>query len=173
MALQVGVLPARYQSSRFPGKPLVLLLGKPMILHTYEQVDGRGERLATCCCCCGALKRRAGGTARTTLSAASIPSLTIMILPLLPQACRAASLDAVVVATDDERIAEVCRAAGAPVVMTRPDCANGGWVWWRGRLRGRWGTGVCMCGKRWCACVGREAHELLARAGLPFWQLGR
>lgn len=35
---QVGVLPARYQSSRFPGKPLVPILGKPMILRTYEQV---------------------------------------------------------------------------------------------------------------------------------------
>lgn len=31
------------------------------------------------------------------------------------------------VATDDERIAEVCRQAGAQVVMTDPDCANGGW----------------------------------------------
>ena len=32
------MLPARYQSSRFPGKPLVPILGKPMILRTYEQV---------------------------------------------------------------------------------------------------------------------------------------
>ncbi|PRW32681.1 3-deoxy-manno-octulosonate mitochondrial isoform A [Chlorella sorokiniana] len=73
----VGVLPARYQSSRFPGKPLVPILGKPMILRTYEQ------------------------------------------------ACKAKTLDAVIVATDDERIAEACRAAGAQVVMTHPDCANG------------------------------------------------
>jgi hypothetical protein len=43
----------------------------------------------------------------------------------LPQACKAKTLDAVVVATDDERIAEVCRAAGARVVMTHPDCPNG------------------------------------------------
>lgn len=41
------------------------------------------------------------------------------------QACKAQTLDAVVIATDDERIAEVCRAAGAQVVMTSPDCANG------------------------------------------------
>ncbi|EFN50970.1 hypothetical protein CHLNCDRAFT_33280 [Chlorella variabilis] len=73
----VGVLPARYQSSRFPGKPLVPILGKPMILRTYEQ------------------------------------------------ACKAQTLDAVVVATDDERIAEACRAAGAQAVMTHPDCPNG------------------------------------------------
>jgi len=32
----VGIIPARYQSSRFPGKPLVPLLGKPMILHVAE-----------------------------------------------------------------------------------------------------------------------------------------
>ncbi|WHZ14920.1 MAG: 3-deoxy-manno-octulosonate cytidylyltransferase [Nitrospira sp.] len=31
------VIPARYGSSRFPGKPLVQLLGKPMIQHVYEQ----------------------------------------------------------------------------------------------------------------------------------------
>lgn len=31
------VIPARYGSSRFPGKPLVELMGKPMIQHVYEQ----------------------------------------------------------------------------------------------------------------------------------------
>lgn len=31
------VIPARYQSSRFPGKPLVDILGKPMIQHVYER----------------------------------------------------------------------------------------------------------------------------------------
>ncbi|MCI1279330.1 MAG: 3-deoxy-manno-octulosonate cytidylyltransferase [Nitrospira sp.] len=31
------VIPARYGSSRFPGKSLVGLLGKPMIQHVYEQ----------------------------------------------------------------------------------------------------------------------------------------
>ena len=36
------MLPARYDSSRFPGKPLVPILGKPMILRTYEQVGWRG-----------------------------------------------------------------------------------------------------------------------------------
>ena len=64
MCVQVGVLPARYDSSRFPGKPLVPILGKPMILRTYEQVGcavgrwvggwlagcgggGRGSRIMT------------------------------------------------------------------------------------------------------------------------------
>ena len=31
------VIPARYGSSRFPGKPLVELNGKPMIQHVYER----------------------------------------------------------------------------------------------------------------------------------------
>jgi 3-deoxy-manno-octulosonate cytidylyltransferase (CMP-KDO synthetase) len=31
------VIPARFDSSRFPGKPLVLLNGKPMIQHVYEK----------------------------------------------------------------------------------------------------------------------------------------
>jgi len=73
----VGVIPARYKSGRFPGKPLVDILGKPMVVRTWEQ------------------------------------------------ACKARTLDAVVVATDDERIADVCRRAGARVVMTSETCANG------------------------------------------------
>ena len=32
----VGIIPARYASSRFPGKPLCDLLGKPMIQRVYE-----------------------------------------------------------------------------------------------------------------------------------------
>lgn len=34
----VGIIPARYQSSRFPGKPLAMILGKPMIQWVYEKV---------------------------------------------------------------------------------------------------------------------------------------
>ncbi|MEO8762269.1 MAG: 3-deoxy-manno-octulosonate cytidylyltransferase, partial [Bacteroidia bacterium] len=33
----LGVIPARYASSRFPGKPLVDILGKSMIQRVYEQ----------------------------------------------------------------------------------------------------------------------------------------
>ncbi|HIJ36905.1 MAG TPA: NTP transferase domain-containing protein, partial [Deltaproteobacteria bacterium] len=32
-----AIIPARYQSSRFPGKPLALISGKPMIQHAYER----------------------------------------------------------------------------------------------------------------------------------------
>lgn len=34
----IGIIPARYGSSRFPGKPLAVLGGKPMIQHVYERV---------------------------------------------------------------------------------------------------------------------------------------
>jgi 3-deoxy-manno-octulosonate cytidylyltransferase (CMP-KDO synthetase) len=34
----VCVIPSRYESSRFPGKPLADLCGKPMIQHVYERV---------------------------------------------------------------------------------------------------------------------------------------
>lgn len=33
----IGIIPARYQSSRFPGKPLVEIGGKSMIQRVYEQ----------------------------------------------------------------------------------------------------------------------------------------
>lgn len=35
----VGIIPARYASSRFEGKPLVNLLGKPMVQHVYESAS--------------------------------------------------------------------------------------------------------------------------------------
>ncbi|MCO5549962.1 hypothetical protein L7F22_003439 [Adiantum nelumboides] len=73
----VGIIPARYASSRFPGKALALILGKPMIQRTWEQ------------------------------------------------AMLATMLDAVVVATDDDRIADSCRRFGANVVMTSEACVNG------------------------------------------------
>ena len=73
----VALIPARYGSTRFPGKPLALLRGKPMIQHVYEQ---------TC------LVR---GVAR------------------------------VIVATDDERIANVIRAVSGEVAMTRADHPTG------------------------------------------------
>jgi 3-deoxy-manno-octulosonate cytidylyltransferase (CMP-KDO synthetase) len=63
---------------RFPGKPLVDIAGKPMVVRTWER------------------------------------------------AALAKTLDALVVATDDDKIAAVCRDAGAQVVMTSLNCANGG-----------------------------------------------
>lgn len=34
-----GIIPARYNSSRFPGKPLAVIQGKPMIQRVYEQAS--------------------------------------------------------------------------------------------------------------------------------------
>ena len=33
----LGIIPARYASTRFPGKPLTIINGKPMIQRVYEQ----------------------------------------------------------------------------------------------------------------------------------------
>ena len=56
----IGVIPARYESSRFPGKPLADICGKPMIWWVYQNVkkiDGLSdvvvatddERVKECC----------------------------------------------------------------------------------------------------------------------------
>jgi len=75
MKIIVGI-PARYQSSRFPGKPLALLAGKPMIAHVIDRAHE-------------------------------------------------AALGAIVVATDDQRIAEVATAAGAEARMTSEEHSSG------------------------------------------------
>ncbi len=73
----VGIIPARYSASRFPGKPLVQIAGLPMIQRVWQGAMG-AKRLRT-----------------------------------------------VIVATDDERIADACRSFGADVAMTRPDHPTG------------------------------------------------
>jgi 3-deoxy-manno-octulosonate cytidylyltransferase (CMP-KDO synthetase) len=73
----LGVIPARYGASRFPGKPLASLWGKPLIQHVWERARG------------------------------------------------IAGLDALVVATDDERIASAAREFGAEVEMTSANCPSG------------------------------------------------
>ncbi|XP_010924427.1 3-deoxy-manno-octulosonate cytidylyltransferase, mitochondrial [Elaeis guineensis] len=56
----VGIIPARFASSRFEGKPLVRILGKPMIQRTWERaklastldhvvVATDSEKIAECC----------------------------------------------------------------------------------------------------------------------------
>lgn len=71
----IGIIPARYASTRFPGKPLADMKGKLMIQRVYEQVEG--------------------------------------------------VLDAVCVATDDERIAAAVRAFGGEAVMTSDQHRSG------------------------------------------------
>jgi len=71
------VIPARYGSSRLPGKPLAPIDGRPMIWYVWEN----------------AVKSRCASR--------------------------------VVVATDDERIAEAVRGFGGEAFMTSPGCASG------------------------------------------------
>lgn len=72
----LAAIPARYGSTRFPGKPLAELAGEPMIAHVVRRARA------------------------------------------------ASSVDHVLVATDDERIARAAEAAGAEPVMTG-ECASG------------------------------------------------
>ena len=48
----LGIIPARMGSSRYPGKPMVKLFGKPMIGHVYERVSSNNllslTAVATC-----------------------------------------------------------------------------------------------------------------------------
>jgi 3-deoxy-manno-octulosonate cytidylyltransferase (CMP-KDO synthetase) len=73
----VAVIPARYASTRFPGKPLADIAGRPMIEHVYAR------------------------------------------------AASARNVDAVVVATDDPRIADAVLRFGGTVRMTKPHHRTG------------------------------------------------
>jgi len=72
------IIPARYRSTRLPGKPLIPVGGKPMLVQTH----------ARC-------------------------------LEVLPR-------EQIVVATDDKRIADLCREHGILFEMTSPDHPTGG-----------------------------------------------
>lgn len=72
----IVVIPARYGSTRFPGKPLALIQGKPMIQHVVERAIEAGAKK-------------------------------------------------VIVATDDDRIANAVRTFDAEVCMTRNDHESG------------------------------------------------
>jgi 3-deoxy-manno-octulosonate cytidylyltransferase (CMP-KDO synthetase) len=73
----VGIIPARWSSTRFPGKPLHLIAQKPLLRHVWER------------CQC------------------------------------AKKLDALIVATDDMRIAEAAFDWGAEVALTSPRHRSG------------------------------------------------
>ncbi len=45
MSKAVIVIPARYGSSRLPGKPLLDIVGKPMIQHVYERAGDAANLL--------------------------------------------------------------------------------------------------------------------------------
>src|SRR5262249_59767552 len=73
----VASVPTRYASTRLPGKPLIEIGGKPMILRVVERAK------------------------------------------------QGASINRVIVATDDERVFQVVAGAGVETVMTSPDHATG------------------------------------------------
>ncbi|MCE9620248.1 MAG: 3-deoxy-manno-octulosonate cytidylyltransferase [Planctomycetes bacterium] len=73
----VAVIPARWGSTRFPGKALAPLAGKPVIVHVCEQ------------------------------------------------AAKSRHIQRVIVATDDQRIADVVTKAGFQAMLTRGDHPNG------------------------------------------------
>jgi len=60
----IVIIPARYASSRLPGKPLLALAGKPMVQHVYERAQASGadeiiiatddKRIQTACSAFGA-----------------------------------------------------------------------------------------------------------------------
>ncbi|MBI4654611.1 MAG: 3-deoxy-manno-octulosonate cytidylyltransferase [Nitrospirae bacterium] len=77
MPRAVAIIPARFSSTRFPGKPLAILKGKPLIQHVYEN--------AVC----------------------------------------AKLIDAVIVATDDNRIFDAVTGFGGKAVMTSPEHFSG------------------------------------------------
>ncbi|MDJ0801717.1 MAG: 3-deoxy-manno-octulosonate cytidylyltransferase [Desulfobacterales bacterium] len=72
-----GIIPVRYASKRFPGKPLTPILGKAMFRWVYEQ------------------------------------------------ACRCPDIDRVLLATDDDRIADAARRHAIPCELTRDDHPSG------------------------------------------------
>ena len=72
-----GIIPSRFGSSRFPGKPLAVLAGKPLVAWVVEAAG------------------------------------------------KASSLDEVLVATDDERIAAAVAAHGGRAVMTPSELPSG------------------------------------------------
>lgn len=74
------IIPARYQSSRLPGKPLVKIAGVEMIKRVAMIADFVCKNNENC---------------------------------------------AYAVATDDDRIADFCKAAAIPFTMTRADCKSG------------------------------------------------
>jgi 3-deoxy-manno-octulosonate cytidylyltransferase (CMP-KDO synthetase) len=77
MSKAVGIIPARWSSTRFPGKPLHLIANKPLLRHVWERCS------------------------------------------------RAKKLDAVIIATDDMRIAKAAFDWGAEVAMTSPNHQSG------------------------------------------------
>ena len=57
-----GIIPARMAASRFPGKPLHPIAGKPMLEHVYERA--KLSRGTGTCCALQPATRKSGNTRR-------------------------------------------------------------------------------------------------------------
>ncbi len=73
----LAVIPARWKSKRFPGKPIANIMGLPMIVHVYNRAKGSKE------------------------------------------------ITDVIIATDDKRIANVCKQHSLNYIMTSEKCKTG------------------------------------------------
>lgn len=73
----IGVIPCRYKSSRFPGKPIAMICGKPMVWHVWNQAK------------------------------------------------KTNNIDRLIVATDDNRIYDVCHQYGIESTMTSENHKTG------------------------------------------------
>src|SRR5678815_2420093 len=71
----LGLIPARYASTRFPGKPLALIAGKPLIQHVAERC-GQARSLAEVIVATDdeRIRERAAKFCRVEMTAASHPS---------------------------------------------------------------------------------------------------
>lgn len=70
----IAIIPARYASTRFPGKPLAMVLGKPMVQRVYERakevfddvwVATDDNRIEQCCLSFGGKVVMTGETCRS------------------------------------------------------------------------------------------------------------
>ena len=43
--IQIGIIPARFASTRFPGKPLAIIKEAPMIEHVYRKASMALEKV--------------------------------------------------------------------------------------------------------------------------------
>jgi len=120
LKLATGVIPARYGSTRFSGKPLALILGKPMIQMVYERskrakfleqviVATDDERIMTACAGLGIPARLTSrsigsGTERVAEVARELGSSLIVNIQGDEPVLDPAMIDALVEALQDESI---------------------------------------------------------------------
>ena len=116
MTKVIGLIPARHASTRFPGKPLADLLGKPMIQHVYERAsEARSlERVVVATDDERILRAVTGFGGEAVMTSADHPTGT----DRLAEAAAELDVDVVVNVQGDEPLIEpqVIDAAAAPLI---------------------------------------------------------